>query len=138
MTTGKAFVDTNVFIYAHDSREGKKRNVALRLLERLIADGNGVVSTQVCMEYASVAASKLGQPLDSIHCQLAALDSFEVVATTVPLIQTALIAMRTYGLSFWDSVIITAAESARCDVVYTEDLNDGQRYGTVRAVNPFA
>ena len=42
-----------------------------------------------------------------------------------------------WQISFWDALILTAASKARCSIVYSEDLNDGQAYGDVRVVNPF-
>ena len=56
---------------------------------------------------------------------------------SVPVIQMGLVLMRAHNISFWDAVIVAAAEAARCDELFTEDLSDGQRYGLVRAVNPF-
>ena len=41
------------------------------------------------------------------------------------------------ALIIWDALILTSAKKAGCAVVYTEDLNDGQKYGSVKAVNPF-
>ena len=60
------------------------------------------------------------------------------VATDYPLIVSAVELSLKHGISFWDGAIIAAAEVLEADTLYTEDLNDGQLYGTVRAVNPFA
>ena len=133
----KSFLDTNVILYANDERAGTKQRTAIEVLERVIADGSGVVSTQVCMEYASVAVSKFKQSPDVVQCQLAALESLEVVQVDIRTIQTGLALMRVHNLSYWDAVIVAAAQAARCQELLTEDLNTGQLYGTVRAVNPF-
>jgi predicted nucleic acid-binding protein len=42
-----------------------------------------------------------------------------------------------YGISYWDATIIAAAHALGAKILYTEDLNDGQRYGDVQVVNPF-
>jgi predicted nucleic acid-binding protein len=133
----KSFLDTNVILYANDDRAGAKRKVAIELLERVIADRSGVVSTQVCMEYASVAVGKFGQSPDVVQCQLAALESLEVVQVNIRTIQAGLALMRIHNVSYWDAVIIAAAQAAHCQELLTEGFNTGQLYGSVRAVNPF-
>ncbi len=62
---------------------------------------------------------------------------FPVVATDYPLIVSAVELSLRYGVSYWDGAILAAAEALEAPVLYTEDLNHGQSYGAVRAMNPF-
>jgi len=133
----KAFLDTNVVVYASDADSGSKRETALGVLEHALSSGSGVISTQVCVEFAAAALKKLKLPVDVIHRQLSALDALEIVPVDSTLVQTGLILMQAYRVSYWGSLILAAAEAARCNELYTEDLNTGQLYGSVRAVNPF-
>jgi predicted nucleic acid-binding protein len=133
----KIFIDSNVIVYANDARDPAKRAAALDRLEQVMRDGAGVVSTQVLMEYAAVALSKLGQPADAVLRQLWALEALEVVQVSPGVIRRAVeIHLRTQ-ISFWDASIIAAAEHANCGVVLSEDLNPGQLYAGVRVEDPF-
>jgi predicted nucleic acid-binding protein len=134
---GKSFIDTNVILYANDANAGAKRERAEAVIRKHIAAKTAVISTQVCMEYASVAFSKLRQPPDAIEDQLDLLARLEVVQVDVPLVRAGFHLMAAHSLSFWDAVILAAAQSARCEVLLTEDLCHGRLYGAVRVVDPF-
>jgi predicted nucleic acid-binding protein len=42
-----------------------------------------------------------------------------------------------YKVSFWDATQLATANAANCTYFLSEDLNDGQTYGTVKVINPF-
>lgn len=134
----KQFLDTNLFIYANDARDGRKQSRAIELVADAIRSGCGVTSTQVMQEYAAVAAGKLNQDHDVILRQLLLLESLEVVYLTPALIRRGLELHFRYQVNYWDGSILAAAEHAGCADVLSEDLNPGQLYGTVRVQNPFA
>ena len=69
---------------------------------------------------------------------LAKFTVFEVVQVTTERILRAVDISVFHQLSFWDSLIISTAEAARCETLLTEDMNDGQIIEGVRIVNPFA
>ncbi len=133
----KAFLDTNLIVYANDARLPEKQARAIDVVTRLMRDGTGVISTQVMQEYAVVAGSKLHQAPDAILRQLLLLESLEVVEITPALIRRGLELQFRYQIDYWDASILAAAEHARCDVLWTEDLNPGQLYAAIRTVNPF-
>jgi predicted nucleic acid-binding protein len=137
--TEKYFVDTNILIYAHDRAAGEKHECARRLLENLWATGQGVLSTQVLQELCVNLQRKLVRPLpiEEIRRLLNDYLSWEVVVPDPPAILQALDHEARYKISFWDGLILQAAEQAGASVVYSEDLAAGQRYGTVQVVNPF-
>ena len=133
----KTFLDTNLIVYANDARDAWKQARAIELVTRSIREGTGVISTQVMQEYAVVAGGKLHQDADTILRQLLLLESLEVVEITPSLIRRALELQFRYQVNFWDASILAAAEHARCYRLWSEDLNPGQLYATVRIENPF-
>lgn len=133
----KCFIDSNLIIYANDCRDPEKQDKALALIKKLMISGAGVISTQVLQEYANVALNKLDQSHDVVLRQLNLLESFEVVPISPALVKRAVEIKIAYCISFWDSSIISAAEYADCDVIYSEDLNSGQFYSGIKMRNPF-
>jgi predicted nucleic acid-binding protein len=133
----KAFLDTNLIVYANDARVPEKQALAIETVTRAMRDGVGVISTQVMQEYAVVADTKLHQDPDTILRQLLLLESLEVVQITPALIRRGLEIQSRYRLNFWDASILASAEHSRCNILLTEDLNPGQLYVAVRTVNPF-
>ena len=133
----KNFIDTNLIVYANDRRDPQKQQKAIELIKELMGSGSGVVSSQVLQEYANTALTKLHQNHTVVLRQLTLLESFEVVLLKPALIRRAIEVKSSYGISFWDSCIISAAESSGCDSIYSEDLSSGQYYSGMKLVNPF-
>ena len=135
----KCFVDTNVLIYAHDISARSKHQRALALVEDLWATGNGVLSTQVLQEFCATARRKLTKPLslDDTHRVIREYLAWEVVVNTPASVLDALRVEARYKVSFWDALILSAAEHAGVVTVYSEDFSHGQMYGPVRVINPF-
>ncbi len=133
----KIFIDTNIIVYANDSRDNKKHICAIDVVSTAIESGSGVISSQVLMEYASVALQKLGQSRDAVTRQLYILERLEVIMITGEIIRDALELTGAFSLSFWDAVIIASANRSRADILLTEDLTHGARYGMVQVQNPF-
>lgn len=131
------FIDTNVIVYANDSRHPEKQDKAIHLIRELMAGGNGVISSQVLQEYANVALTRLKQQQDIVLRQLTLLESFETVLLAPALVRRAVEIRAVYKIAFWDSCIISAAEYAKCDTIYSEDLNAEQYYSGIKMRNPF-
>lgn len=134
----KYFVDTNILLYAHDASSGLKRTRALNLLEHLWTTGQGVISTQVLQELCINLRRKLKTPLpvDQIRHLVQDYSSWEVIVNTSDSVIQALEIEVRYKVSFWDALIIQAAETAGASILYSEDLSAGQKYGAVEVVNP--
>lgn len=132
------FVDTNILVYAHDRSAGAKHERARTLIEELWTTRAGVLSTQVLQELAVNVRKKAKQPLSPEETRDLVADylSWEIVVNTADSIVEALALESRYRISFWDAMIVHAAQSAGAGVLYSEDLSDGQVYGTVRVVNP--
>ena len=136
----KYFVDTNILIYAHDRSTGIKHDRARQLVEGLWTSGQGVLSTQVLQELGVNLRQKLARPLavDEVRRLIRDYMSWEIVVNTPDAaIQALEIAVR-YKTSFWDALILQAAEQSGAAILYSEDLAARQSYGTVRVVNPLA
>jgi predicted nucleic acid-binding protein len=132
------FLDTNLIVYANDRRDKKKQTRALDVIREEIRAGTGVVSIQVLQEYANTALNKLGQEPAIVLRQLTLLEALTVVSPEPPMVRRAVELKALFQLSFWDASILAAAESAGCRHLLSEDLNDGQAFGSIRVINPFA
>lgn len=134
----KAFVDTNILVYAHDRISGIKNHRARALIETLWSTGGGVVSTQVLQELCINLRRKSAKPLTVEETRSLIEDylKWEIVVNTPTSVIEALAIETRYQISFWDALIIHAAESSGAAILYSEDLSDGQIYGSVRVVNP--
>jgi predicted nucleic acid-binding protein len=132
------FVDTNILMYAHDTTAGEKHARAKALVEQLWESRSGAVSTQVLQELAVNLRRKAKKPLDAKATRDIIADylAWQVVVNGGDSILEALELEARYQLSFWDALIVHAAQVAGAEIVYSEDLSDGQRYGTVRVKNP--
>jgi predicted nucleic acid-binding protein len=132
------FVDTNILIYAHDRDSGPKHERARQLIEHLWTTGQGALSTQVLQELCVNLRRRIAHPLPSDEIAKLIEDylSWEVVINTPQAIVAALGIEARYKVSYWDALILHAAESCGAAVLYSEDLSHGQRYGGVEVVNP--
>jgi predicted nucleic acid-binding protein len=135
----KYFVDTNILLYAHDPSAGTKRDRARQVLERLWMSGEGVLSTQVLQELCVNLQRKVKPAVPPIEIRRLLQDylSWDVVANTPESTIHALEIEMRYKISFWDALILHAAEIGGAAVLYSEDLASAQKYGSVRVVNPF-
>ena len=132
-------VDTNVLLYAVSGvREDAEKR---RRARELLAEPDLAVSVQVLQEFYWQAtrptrAERLTH--DEAVRVLEPVLSFRVQAITVDVFREALALCRRFGLSYWDSAILSAAKKLRCDAVYSEDLSTEQDYDGLRVINPFA
>jgi predicted nucleic acid-binding protein len=134
----KYFVDTNILMYAHDKAAGAKHERARALVEELWRDRTGVVSTQVLQELSVNLRRKAGRPLDAKATREIVTDylTWQVVVNGGDSILEAMDLEARYQISFWDALVIQAAQLSGAELLYSEDLSDGQTYGSVRVINP--
>ena len=139
--TATRFIDTNVLIYAARTKsdEPHKFSVANDVLQ----NERFCLSTQVLQEFY-VAAQRAnrrasGAPLTEAEAAewVGWLEAFCEVSTDFFLVQEAIETSRRHRISYWDAAILAAAVRAGAPIVYSEDLNHGQRYGDVQVINPF-
>jgi predicted nucleic acid-binding protein len=136
----KFFLDTNIFIYSLDRLDARKQQIADSLVFKALDTGDGVVSFQVVQEFFNVALKRMATPmtLESAEHYLARV--FMRMLGVYPshaLFSEALRLHATTQKHWYDALIVSAARSAGCSVLYSEDLQHGQRFGSLRVVNPF-
>ena len=131
------FIDTNVLVYAADSRNPYKRELARRFLTSAVMSGGYAVNVQVLNEFASVAFRKLKLNAEEVLAYLEMFRVFKVYPMSSDLTERGIAIMRRFDLQFYDSLLLAAAQTNGCTEFYSEDLNDGQIYCGMKAVNPF-
>jgi predicted nucleic acid-binding protein len=139
--SGRAFLDTNIFVYNFDpDAPPAKRRIARTLIRDALSGREAVISYQVVQEFLNVATGKfarqitipdLRQLLDIMFRPLLG------VWPSIELFETALELQFRNRLSWYDSLIIAAAAEAKCSKLYSEDLQDGAKIDGVRIENPF-
>jgi len=134
---GREFVDTNVLIYAFDRTAGKKRETAATLLARLWSDRIGHLSLQVLQEFYVTATKKLKMAPAEAYAQIDRFGKWTVHRPEVGDVLVAIQLHREKKISFWDAMILRSAMSSGCDLLWSEDLSDGQRWDGVIVRNPF-
>ena len=135
--TGKYFLDTNFLVYCFSEDEPEKRQKCLDILARAKDEASFVISTQVLNEFAAVMIKKFNQSPIAVKAIIKDLSLFEVVNMDTELILEAIDIHILHQISYWDSLIISGAKSARCAVILTEDLNHDQEVAGVKVQNPF-
>lgn len=131
------FFDTNILLYADDADAGVKTGIARDLLRRSLVERTGVVSTQVLQEFYVNARKKLNLDGAAARARIEIYLGFDVVTVSPALVLAAVDLNRLDSISFWDALVVRAAEHSACATLYSEDLQDGRRFGAVRVVNPF-
>jgi predicted nucleic acid-binding protein len=121
--SGKAFIDTNVFVYTQSKGEVTKRNIALGVFEKYEC----YTSTQVFNEVSNIMLKKLKMPVTEVKQVITAIDNHcEVSVINYETVQKALDLKEVYGYSYYDSLILATAILSNCDYILSEDLHDGQ------------
>lgn len=134
-----AFVDTNVLLYALDEQQGARHRVAADVLERLWESRQGVVSTQVLQELYVTLTHKLRKPMTRPRAR-AIVERYSAwpVHPVSPADITAASELEPrHTLSFWDALVVVAAQQLGADRILTEDMQHGRSFGGVRIENPF-
>ena len=130
--------DTNVLVYMQDASELAKQQIARNLFSEHNDKGNAIISTQCLQEFYNVLTNKMKQDKATVkqlvHCFS---ENLPVIQITPAIIETAIDISIQTQFSFWDSLMLSAAISAKCSVLYSEDLNEGQIVNGVTIKNPF-
>jgi predicted nucleic acid-binding protein len=132
----KVFLDTNIFVYSLDQSDSGKRKKCRNLIKSLTDKNSGVISTQVLQELYVAATAKLGADPLLVKDIIRSLERLETVVVSPTLIKEAIDCSLINRLSFWDALIVVTAESAHCEILWTEDLNHGQVIRGVLIENP--
>jgi predicted nucleic acid-binding protein len=132
------FLDTNILVYAYDASDPRKQSLAQELIRRALA-GEFIISVQVLSEFASTLFHKISPPAtaEQLVTILDALAPIKTISPDQETVRRAVEARSTYGLHFYDAMIIATAEQAACARIWSEDLNPGQEYFGIKVQNPF-
>lgn len=135
--SAKAFLDSNILVYAHDLTAGEKRERAAALVRDLWRSGQGGLSVQVLQEFYTVTARK--QVLTPVAAEqlVEHYINWVVHKPTSPDVMSAIRLHQDALISFWDAMILTSAARLGCEVLWSEDLSAGQVLMGVRVQNPF-
>ena len=134
------FLDTNIFVYEASKRFPPKQIVAARLIADALDSLQGFVSFQVVQEFFSVAFRRFNPPLSLLEAEeilLATFNPLPTVHSSYLLYESALRLTGRFSLSWYDSLIVAASLEADCRILYTEDLQHGQKFGNLQVQNPF-
>ena len=131
------FIDTNVFVYAIDDRDAVKQARAREIVLNACSCGGSLISAQVLNEFSCIAFRKFHRTVGEIRAFVRMFQRIGVTDVSRSWTLRALDIAEEYSLQFYDSLLLAAAEASGCTEFISEDLNDGQIYCGMKAVNPF-
>ena len=131
------FLDTNVLVYSIDGKDPAKQVVAREIVVSAVRGGGFLISAQVLNEFSNIALLKLKLSVEETRKFVSFFSRIGVVSLESRWTDAALLLKQRYETQFFDSLLLVAAQENGCDEILTEDLNYGQMYGSVKAVNPF-
>jgi predicted nucleic acid-binding protein len=135
----KVFVDTNVLVYSRDASEPEKQHQAMAWMKHLWESRNGRLSFQVLQEFYSTVTTKLqpGMEPQNARDDVQSLFVWHPIPVSAEVIKSAWFNQDRFKLSWWDALIVSAAQVGDCSHLLTEDLHENQLLGNVRVINPF-
>lgn len=138
--TAPVFVDTNIIVYRHDSGEPVKQARAHEWLAFLAGERRARISFQVLQELHATLTRKLHPAFSTQEAREIVRDLavWEPAEVSFEILERGWLVERRYSISWWDALIVAAAQSCGCGALLSENLRHGQEYGDVRVVNPFA
>lgn len=135
----RIFVDTNILVYAHDVSAGIKHATAKKLIQELWENKTGCLSIQVMQEFYVSVTQKVPNPMDYVNAIgiIRDLKYWKVHEPKIEDVLNAVDIQQRYQISFWDAMILQSALQLECGLLWSEDLNPGQVYESVKLINPF-
>ena len=135
----KVFVDTNILVYAHDSSNKYKHAQAAAIINQLWDEKTGSLSTQVLQEFYITVTRKISVPIDHLLARtlISRYQHWDVNGNDIESSLDTIDIQIESQVSFWDALIIQAANRAGAQTLLSEDLNDQQLYREIRVINPF-
>lgn len=137
--TGRFFVDTNVLVYSRDASEPSKQKQAIAWMERLWGEQTGRLSFQVLIEFYVTVTNKLrpGMELQNAREDVCFLFAWRPIPVDARVVELAWRIQDRYKLSWWDALVVSAAQVGNCRYLLTEDLQENQDFSNVKVINPF-
>jgi len=134
------FLDTNILVYSFDQPPSHKSETADRLIREALATGRGVISYQVVQEFFNAAYRRFPDPMRVEQAEQflsAVLRPLWVVHSSPALCLKALQILERFQLEWYDALIVAGAIEAKCGILYSEDIQNGQKFEDVEVRNPF-
>jgi predicted nucleic acid-binding protein len=138
--SGRYFLDSNVLIYSFDGTDPAKAQRAEELVAEALSTNRGAISYQVVQEFFHFAFRRAARPMKTPDAEQFlgnVLRPLFSVHSSPSLFADALHLHGRYQLAWYDSLIVAAAMQAECEILYSEDLQNGQRFGKMQVKNPF-
>lgn len=136
----KYFIDTNVFVYSFNNNQQVKQARSKELIQGALQSGEGIISSQVVQEFLNVALRKFDIPMqieDARTYLRVVLNPLCQVYPSLELYESCLEMQAETKYSFYDSLILAAAVQGGCELLYSEDLQDGQEIHGLTILNPY-
>ena len=131
-------LDSNILVYSVDERDERKFAIATSILDTARSDRDEyAIAVQTLAEFTNVAIGKLALPPDEVVDFVKIYSDITTVRPDHDIVVRGVAIMNRYTIQFYDAMMLAAAERAGATEFYTEDLNDGQFYCDIKAVNPF-
>jgi predicted nucleic acid-binding protein len=134
------FIDTNIFVYSFDQTAPDKARIASQLIRKALTTQKGTISFQVVQEFFNLALRRFARPMNAADVEqyfIVTLRPLLAVHSSPTLYLEAMQLQSRNQLSWYDSLIVAAAQQAQCEVLQSEDLQHGQKFGSLRIENPF-
>ena len=138
--SGLAFCDTNIAVYSvAGGADAIKKDISRKLILDLAARSAGMISTQVLNEFISVLTRKSATPIshEQLVMNVEELACLIVIPTDVTLVRKAIERSKISQINYWDALIVEAAIRGGAETLYSEDMQHGMRFGTLRVINSF-
>ncbi len=136
-TLSRTFVDSNIFLYAIDRADPSRRQKARSIIRELLRAGKGVISTQIAQEFYVIATKKLKVDPLAAKRVVELMGQFDILSIDLDLIFRAIDCSILSRISFWDALVVVAAQVGGCRMLLSEDLGHSQVINGVRVSNPF-
>jgi len=134
------FIDTNIFVYLHDSTSQDKQKKSADIIDKALKENCGIVSYQVVQEFINVVETKIKNKeiQDNLKYFLVnCLYPLCHIFVDFELYDLAIDLKRKNKLSFYDALIVASAKRGECNILYTEDLHAGKFDKDLAIINPF-
>jgi predicted nucleic acid-binding protein len=134
------FLDANIFVYSFDQKASAKARRATQLIRQALTTQKGAISYQVVHEFFNVALKRFSQPMQAADAGQYLSTVFRpllAVHSSQALYAEALFLHARSGLSWYDSLIVSAAIQVRCEILFPKDLQHGLRFASLQVRNPF-
>jgi predicted nucleic acid-binding protein len=133
------FVDTNVLVCSRDVSEPQKQEQAMAWMAHLWSTKTGNLSYQVLQEFYMTVTAKLQPGLDPENARkdVCSLLVWHPIVVDDRVLKNAWLMQDRFQISWWDALIVSAAQMADCRYLLTEDLQESQEFGNLQVINPF-